>query len=55
MEIYHPENDYPRLLLQVAKVDVPAKGRGKTNFYWLPAHYKTDINFTLKSEINKHW
>lgn len=29
VEIYHPENDYPRLLLQVAKVDVPARGRGK--------------------------
>ncbi|KOB71213.1 DEP domain-containing protein 5 [Operophtera brumata] len=27
VEIYHPENDYPRLLLQVAKVDVPARGR----------------------------
>ncbi|XP_022819867.1 GATOR complex protein DEPDC5 isoform X5 [Spodoptera litura] len=27
VEIYHPENDYPRLLLQVTKVDVPGRGR----------------------------
>ncbi|CAG9783619.1 unnamed protein product [Diatraea saccharalis] len=27
VEIYHPENDYPRLLLQVTKMDVPARGR----------------------------
>ncbi|KAG7307168.1 hypothetical protein JYU34_007319 [Plutella xylostella] len=27
VEIYHPENDYPRLLLQVSKVDVPNRGR----------------------------
>ncbi|CAH2990811.1 unnamed protein product [Chilo suppressalis] len=27
VEIYHPENDYPRLLLQVTKVEVPARGR----------------------------
>lgn len=29
IEIYHPENDYPRLLLQVTKVDAPGRGRGK--------------------------
>lgn len=28
VEIYHPENDYPRLLLQVTKVDAPGRGRG---------------------------
>lgn len=28
VEIYHPENDYPRLLLQVTKTDVPGRGRG---------------------------
>ncbi|XP_030024753.1 GATOR complex protein Iml1 isoform X7 [Manduca sexta] len=27
VEIYHPENDYPRLLLQVTKVDAPGRGR----------------------------
>ncbi|XP_045519612.1 GATOR complex protein Iml1 isoform X2 [Pieris brassicae] len=27
VEIYHPENDYPRLLLQVSKVDAPGRGR----------------------------
>ncbi|XP_072943926.1 GATOR complex protein Iml1 isoform X2 [Epargyreus clarus] len=27
VEIYHPENDYPRLLLQVTKVDVSGRGR----------------------------
>ncbi|XP_050344899.1 GATOR complex protein Iml1 isoform X3 [Nymphalis io] len=27
IEIYHPENDYPRLLLQVTKVDAPGRGR----------------------------
>ncbi|XP_041977635.1 GATOR complex protein Iml1 isoform X2 [Aricia agestis] len=27
VEIYHPENDYPRLLLQVTKVDSPGRGR----------------------------
>lgn len=28
VEIYHPENDYPRLLLQVTSVDAPGRTKG---------------------------
>lgn len=30
VEIYHPENDYPRLLLQVTSVDAPGRTKGIT-------------------------
>lgn len=35
VEIYHPENDFPRLLLQVTKEEVPCIPRGKHCLYVL--------------------
>lgn len=49
VEIYHPENDYPRLLLQVTSVDAPGRTKGKQTFFMSKKYMYTIGNIEVIS------